>query len=506
MADAVDQFSSAKPLLGQLPNWVADPFEQRRLASYQLYESIYWSVPQTFKLAARGTEDNPIYVPSGRVVVETLHRYLANSMTIVEDPNYGTDQDRILAKQVMTDLARRERIYSKFNANKRYGIMRGDWMFHLYADPLRAAGARVSVFALDPSSVFAVTTPENVEEVLGYHIVDQYTDPVDGKVYIRRLTYMKQTRMGGPSPIEVSDALFKVDDWGGPGMDPEVEPEKVLRPTSLLPSPIDDLPIYHIPNFSEPGGLWGSSEMRGLERIMAGVNQGISDEELALALEGLGVYTTDAGTPVDEDGNEVPWRVAPGRVIELPDGKSMARLKGIDDVKPFQDHLKYLGDWINEAAGLSDIARGRVDVQVAESGVALMIEMAPLLAKVVEKEQVVTDAMTQLLFNLPKWYVAYEGTAFNSLMEVTRWIPEYGDKLPRNRAGEVDELLKIAAVSPAIVPMSWVRDQLRELGYDIPNEDVVRTEIAEEAAVAQDAFGARVANELSGLGSLQTQG
>ena len=509
MAEAADQYSNAKPLLGQLPSWIADPMEQRRIASYTLYEGIYWNFPQTFKLAARGTEDNPIYVPAGRVIVETLHRYLASQMTIIEDPAFGTDSDKLLAHQVMTDLLRRERIYSKFNTNKRYGIIRGDWIFYLFADPKLPAGSRVSVLTLDPAKCFPVYEPDNIDNIIGWHIAEQVTG--DGtlgekdKPYVRRLTFMKQTRLGGPSPIEVSEGLFKIDDWGGPMMKEDVQAEFPIRPLELLPSPIDDLPIYHIQNFNEPGSTWGSSEMRGLERVIAGLNQGVSDEDIALALEGLGVYTTDAGTPVDDDGNEIPWTIAPGRVVELPDGKKMDRLQGISSVEPYQKHLEYLNQWVNEATGMSDIARGRANVQVAESGIALTIELAPLLARVVEKEQVVTDVWTNLLFNLPKWLVAYEGTIFNSLMEVTRWIPAYGDKIPRNTTQEVDELLKIVEAGN-IFPMSYVRTKLRDLGYsDLPAEEAVVAELDEASAKEADAFGARVQGELDSIGPLSEQ-
>ncbi len=41
-----DQFSTAKPLLAGFPAWVSDEQEQRRIASYTLYEQIYWGVPE----------------------------------------------------------------------------------------------------------------------------------------------------------------------------------------------------------------------------------------------------------------------------------------------------------------------------------------------------------------------------------------------------------------------------------------------------------------------------
>lgn len=496
----VNQYSTAKPLLGAMPTWIPDVTEQQRVAAYALYEAIYWCVPDTFKLVARGAEDRPIYVPAGRVIVETLHRYMANDLTIVVDPLFGTPNDQLLATQVMTDLTRRERFYSKYNMNKRYGIMRGDWMFHVYADPLREPGSKISIFPLDPSTVFKITNPDNVDEVIGYWIAEQTL--VGDKAYIRRQTYLKTTLQGGPSPIEYRDELFEVDKWWGLEATPINVPNgPTLLPAVTLPAPIDSLPIYHIPNFNEPNTLWGASEIRGLERILAAINQSISDEELALALEGLGVYATDSGTPVDDNGEEVPWNLGPGRVVELPDGKEMKRITGVSSVTPYQDHIAYLHRLLDESTAMSPVAKGSVNVDVAESGVALQLELAPLLSRAVEKEQIVTDVLTNFFFDLAKWYVAYEGGAFNSLMEITRWVPKYGPKMPVNRAKEITELLAIAASKPQIISMSYVRNRLRTLGYDdMPDETTIAGEILEEttasAQITADVQGARVDTEL----------
>ena len=510
MTQVMDQWSTAKPLLGTLPQWIADEQEKKRIAAYALYEAIYWCVPDTFKTMRRGSESMPIYVPSGRAIVETLHRFMAPKTTFAVDPLFGSDSEKLLATQVMTDLARRERLYSRFNSNKRYGIMRGDWMFHIYADPAKEEGSRISIMGVDPASVFPIYHPDNVDIIIGYHIAEQFLDN-NGDPKIRRLTYRKTTGAGGPSPIEVTDMVFEVDDWGGPGMAPDGKPvntDQILLPTQTLPSPIDQLPIYHIPNFQEPGVIWGSSEMRGVERLLAAINQGISDEELSLALDGLGVWVTDSGTPVNDEGEEIPWNLGPGRVVEIPVDRNFHRESGTSTVAPSQEHLAYLHSVLDEATGMSSIAKGRADVTVAESGIALLIELAPLLAKVEEKEQIVTDVTTNLLFDTAKWYVAYEGTVFNSLMETTRWIPVYGPKIPENRAQSFDQLITIAQAVPQIVPMSYVRDRLRKLGYDdMPTEDQIKADLQVEA----DATGARADAEVqaeldSGGGAPVTEG
>jgi hypothetical protein len=501
-----DQFSTVKPLLSGYPAWIGDELEQKRIAAYQMYEQIYWNVPESFKLVQRGDEASPIYIPSGRIIVETMNRFVSPGMKIIPDPNFGDPNAQALAVQVMTDLVRRERLYSRFRANKRFGIMRGDWAFHLYADPNKEPGSRVSIFPVDPGSLFKIWNPENLDEVIGYHIVDQFmgdgqngTDR--GKAYIRRLTYRKETGKGGPSPITVEDIIFEVDEWGGPGMAEDDEKiVKVLRPATRLPDPIDDLPIYHIMNFDEPGGPWGSSEMRGLERIMAAVDQGISDEELILAVEGLGVYATDAGAPQDPDtGEDMAWNLGPGRVVEVPAGNYFNRVSGINSVQPLQDHLKYLHERMDEAASTPAVAKGKVDATVAESGIALLLQHGPIISLSDEKDGIVIDVMTNMLFNLSKWFVAYEGSAMNSLVSDTRWVPIIGDKIPPNKQKQFDNI--IAMISGKIIPNEVGWDMLRKLGYELPDNATMSTTMsAQTAADAQaqaDALASRISGELN---------
>ncbi len=499
MALESDPYSSAQRLLPGYPAWINDEQEAKRVASYQLYEDIYWTVPDTFKLIQRGSDADPIYIPSGRIIVETLHRYMANHMRLVVDPEFGDDNQKLLATQVMTDFVRRERVYSKFTSNKRYGIMRGDWAFHLYADPDRPEGSRISFFTIDPGSLFPIYNEDNLDEIVGWHIVEQFLAE-DGKPYIKRLTYRKETGVGGPSSITVEDAVFEVDAWGGPMM---VEEKRVrqLRPPTTLPQPIDQLPIYHIPNFDEPGNLWGSSELRGIERIMASVNQSISDEELILAMEGLGCYSTDAAPPIDEEtGEDIPWNLGPGRVVEVPAGSFFNRVSGVHSVIPYQDHLKYLDNSLDLSMGMTAAAKGRTSVDVAESGVALLIELGPMLSRVEEKEQVVTDKVTNMTFDLAKWFVAYEGTAFNSLMEVTRWSPVYGDKIPVNKPKQVEQVIKMATTTPPILPLNHAWNALRKIGIELAsNEELLQATLEQQAALAgaeADAVASRINGEL----------
>jgi hypothetical protein len=155
----------------------------------------------------------------------------------------------------------------------------------------------------------------------------------------------------------------------------------------LLPPSITTIPVYWFKNIDWEGQKFGSSELRGFEGLLRGVSQAGTDQSAALSLEGLGVYATDGGRPVDESGTETDWEVAPGKVMEVPTGSYFRRVEGLGSLKPSMDHINYLESKLREAGGLSDVALGRVDVQTAQSGIALAIKFMPTLAKIEERDQ-----------------------------------------------------------------------------------------------------------------------
>lgn len=486
------QYDTAKILMAGTPAWVSGD-DKYRLGAYNLYEQIYWSKPEAFKLVQRGTESTPIYIPAAKQIVETLHRYLASNMTIIPDPALGSDLERGNALSIINVLFRREKFYSKFVSNKRFGIIRGDWMWHLFADDTKTQGSRMSIFALDPGSYFPVFNPENLDEIIGCHLVEETVEAEKPAVF--RLTYRKTTGKSGPSPISTESAVFEAMAWGQPGTDMEEKLMRVVKPVTNLPNPIDQLPVYHIPHFLEPGTLWGSSEMRGVERLLAAINQGISDEELTLALDGLGLYSTTAGQPIDAQGDPIGWDLGPSRVVEIPEGANFQRVSGVTSVSPYQEHLKYLHEQVDSSSSQPAIAKGIVDVSVAESGIALAIQLGPMLAHAEEKEQIVTDIMTNMLYDLRNWFTAYEGINLGDVV----WIPTYGDKIPINHKQKFAEIIAMLTTPVPLVSTQWARMELTKLGYTFPDDTELIGQIVEEkmvvGSVEADPFGERTGQE-----------
>lgn len=490
-------YSSVKPLMGPLDQWLTAE-DAERLAAYSIYEGIYRNVPQSFKLVQRGDEQNPIYLPSARTIIEAKNRYLAKGWNYAIVPGLGSDEERAALGFALETLFKREIIRTKFATQKRWGMVRGDSVWHVVADEEKPEMSRISVYEVDPASYFPIYDPWNPDKINGVHLVD----PVDvgqGKTLIKRQTYRKTET--GTISYELSwwksgawddrDPSLKLEKADAVDIPEGEENDPVLED---LPPRITSIPVYHIKNNRVTGQPFGTSDLAGFETIFAGINQTISDEDLTLAMQGLGLYWTNSGPPLDENDEETNWKFGPGWVLEIDEDSTFGRVAGVSTVEPMLAHIKHIEGAAREASGVPDIAVGRVDTQVAESGVALAFHMAPILAGNAEKEQEILGTMDHLLFDLvTMWLPEFEG-----LESPARAICKVEDPLPVNRKAVLEEITTM--VREGLISIAYAQSLIQEkLGYDFPAE-MLAAIVTEQAQLAEarsfDPFASRAAYEI----------
>ena len=384
--------------VGGFPNWVPD-YERDRIAAYQAYEEMYWTHNGTFAAITRGTDEDPIYVPTARIVVNTLARYSGKGLRILANPMYGTPAEQQAVTMALEPLLAREAFVPRFTGSKKMALIQGDSVWHVVANSAKLPGTRVSLKKVDPAAYFPV--PDEFLEEGVYrrvHIAEQTPDPDDdSKTVVERLTYTQmETPEGGPGVVFREAGLYEVENWDG-GEKPPVLKEQLL-PLEPLDVRITQIPVYHFKNSLLDDDTYGNSAVRGLARIMAAINQSTSDEDLALALEGLGVYATESGSPVDSDGEETDWWISPGRVLE--NVKNFRRVEGVTSVQPFGDHLDRLTKYLFLAADVTEAAIGEIDAQTAESGIARMLKLAPTIEAAREINDAWKAGLTQLFFDM----------------------------------------------------------------------------------------------------------
>lgn len=482
MAGEFTPYITGAEFFGAKPTWIPDDLDVMRIQSYQTYEEMYWNVPDVFKVSLRGTNTLPLYIPTSRTIIDTTHRYYGAGFQVVIG---GTSSaDVAAAKLAVTDFMKREKFRSKFNGYRRYGLIHGDAVWHLTADESKSAGKRLTLTSIDPGMYFPITDEDDVDKILGVHLVEYITTSNGPR--IRRLTYRKVPRADGTNTITVEEGLFATDKWGGP----EAKPETVIRPVTALPEEITSIPVYHTKNSEEPGNPFGSSEIRGLERIMGAVNQSVSDEDLALALMGIGMYATDASRPIDPTTRKpVPWQLGPGRVVHH-DGTKFDKVQGVSGLADsYGAHYNRLWEALKWASSTPDVAIGTVDVQVASSGIALALQLSPMLAKASEKNDLMLDTHNQMFYDiLNMWMPAYEETTFDGITIDC----VVGDAVPVNRKDKFEELNDM--LDRGVIDTAYYRSEAAKLGYTFP-EDIGTSADEEFRARNASDFGARLTSE-----------
>lgn len=468
----------------QNPSWVPAS-HQARISSYAVYEEIYWNhIATTYKVMNRGLDqaDEPLYVPSSRIVIDTLNRYIGTKLTPQIDPQTGTEATQIAARQAYANLFTRERFASRYNAAKRDGLIKGDWGWHIVANPNKPEGSRISVLPFKPESLFPAYEDEVIEggdpdKIVQIRLAELVQ--IGDETFVRVQLYDRTVDEAGT--IYTSLTLWKPDEWHLWRFDDDAKaPQQTLTPPTALPPQITAFPVYHVP-FNQPvNEPFGSSMLRGLETLQAALNQGYTDEDLALALMGLGVYATDAaGNPTTPDGKATDWLLYPGVVLQ--NSKGLRRVEGITTVQPYTEHFGRLEGYMADATGATDAARGRLEVSEAESGVALQLRLGPTLSKAEIEDQVLLDVHAQMFYDLTNmWFPVYERQNFTDV----RVYPVLGDKLPVNRKEEA--ALVQGLVLANILSTTSAQQYLRTKGFvnmfDEREPELVLAEIAARAA------------------------
>jgi hypothetical protein len=500
----VSPYDTALKLGRPKPDYVLNEQDANRVTAYSTYWDIFRNVEDAFIAVLRNDDGDELSrrcIPAARTIIEATNRYLAKDPTITPNPIVinpdGSELQADIATlaQIMklwSDLASREEFWTKFMSMKRWLLIRGDAILHVTADDLKPEGTRLSINEVDPSSYFTIPNPIDPNRVDGVYIVS-IVDDDEGEPIAQRQQY---TRLENGA-IWTQLRFFTIDKWDDRAPFTEEDLEDADPPSRFADSPLLDgfqldprittIPVYHYRNNREGTMPFGISELQGIETLLAGITQTATDEDQTVVLTGIGIYVTTSGKPRDDDGNQVDWVIAPASVMELESTEDrFERVEGIGSVQPLLDHMGMLEAQAQKTTGTPDIAVGRVEVTVAESGVALAIEMAPILAKNAEKEQELKSKTEQMLFDLVNmWLPVYEGLdPKGASLRLT-----FGDPLPPDRKAILAEIT--AMVEAGLISKAFASQLLRErLGYDIPKDDLAAA--AEEQAQTLDATGLRL--------------
>jgi hypothetical protein len=483
MAFNLRQYEVPEPFFGAADANVVHPEDKKRIQAYDLYEDIYNNNHKSLKIVMRGADSLPIYMPSGRKIVNATNRFLAKGLDYYVEPNTldgaPADAGTVATLELwFKNFYKRETVPKKLNSNKRWGLVRADAVLLLQGDPNKAEGERISLHEVDPRFVFAIDDPEDPNKVMGYHMAERVIDfrekdKSTTKQICRRTTWLRERDTEGAYTGKITHevthwTIGKWDDRVLEKADMEQIPYPAQdEPIDYLPPEITKLPIYIWNTDAPQNSTWGTSLLSGMETLVFGINQSLSDEDLTLVMQGLGMYSTNAAPPIDPDtGAILSWGVGPGQVIEVGPDQEFVRVTGVSDVSPYQDHMNFMDDkGLQEAGGVPAVAVGRVDVAIAESGVSLKLQFDPLLAANAEREVEIIVTLDQLHHDITSmWIPAYEkidtkGVVVSTIVD---------DPMPVDKAAVVQDVVLLRTSN--LILTSMAVDKLSELGWKYPPE------------------------------------
>lgn len=520
--NATRHWSSAQPFVSAVSGGnIIGSDDLVRCAAYQFYEDAYHNRPEAWTVTLRGDDDEEqvaITLPAAKKIIEATNRFLAVDFDFAVVPNTvpepgetdpaappeepgataAANPGAVALQNYITNLARREKLYSKFANQKRYGLIRGDAVWHITADDTKLPGQRISIHEVHPGQYFPIADVADPNRLAGCYLVDMVQNPKEPddktKLAARVQEYRREQDSTGAftGVIMSSLTIYEIGKWDARNLKPgDIKPIQVIRPATPLDPSITQVPVYHIRNNTIPGTEFGTSEVAGIEVLMNALNQSMTDEDLTLVMQGLGMYWTNAGPPENADGTDGAWEIGPRAVVEVGEGQTFGRVTGVSSVAPFLEHMKYTDEWIQGGAGVPDIAVGKVDVAVAESGISLKLQLAPIIAKNAEKELELVAGLDQMFYDLCRmWLPAYEQIDFPEYTIVT----SIGDAMPENRQDKINEIVGLLSNVPQIITLQMAHNMLRKYGYEFgPNSaaEVIQDSIAitQATQAAIDPFG-----------------
>jgi hypothetical protein len=218
------------------------------------------------------------------------------------------------------------------------------------------------------------------------------------------------------------------------------------------PNPYGAIPYIICPNLRVPGEFWGESDLVDLLRLQRELNSRLSIFSRILEVAGNPVAVI---TGADADSTD-SLKLGPNQLWTLPEG---ARADVLDLLKSggADAHLRYIDTIYRAMHDISEMPRTSFGDSAGQgrSGVALEIELQPLLHKLARKRAILSIALerrAQLILRMARLH----GAKLAPVTLRTAWPPV----LPQDRAALVQQETALvgAGIHPPTTAMALLND------------------------------------------------
>lgn len=380
-----------------------------------------------------------------KALIEKTTSYLMSGTSFAVDPVDGSEGEQERARSAERALAEvyeaNQLAQLDFDTEIDAAVL-GDGAFKVTWD---TAERRVRVSAPDVQGIYVWWLGDDVSRV--WRVASRYTlSPEEVEMLYNVAPSKARGRAKGSEVVEVwTDAAFEL--W--------VDNAPIERKAN----PYGFIPFVIYPNLREPKRFWGVSDVAAIKESSRELNRALSQLSMILELSGNPIAV------LENVGESQDIAVQPGAVWELPE-RARAYLLDLlqgGGVKLHVDYVDLIYRTLHDLGESPRTAFG--ENRQGLSGVALSVEMDPLLKKVQRKRLIRSAAYRRR--NEMILRILEQFTGVNYAPYRTRMV--WGPVLPQDRSRLVEDEVRLVA--------SGIHSRRRaaaELGVEDPDEELRR--------------------------------
>ena len=400
--------TTTAPVHTTLPQQVAR-MDQPRMAAYrqnlEFYNGAQWP-------ARPRRRERQLTFNYARVLVDKLTSYLMSGITLDVEPADDSPDGRERARRAEADLR------AVYDANALEGLdfeteldaaILGDGCYKVTWD---AEEQRVRVTAPDAQGLYAWWASDDVSRV--WRVASRY-----------RLPSEEAAALYGRTPALNAREATVVEAWTADSFELWLDNEVVERRAN----PYGFIPFVIFPNLRQPKQFWGTSDIPPLIEPSRELNRAMSQLSTILEMSGNPIAVLENV----EESQDIA--VQPGAVWEIPE-RARAYLLDLlqgGGVKLHADYIDLLYRTLHDVSEAPRTAFG--DNRQGLSGVALEMELHPLLQKVRRKRLVRTAVYRRRAQMALRLLERHTGARYGDVRVSVTW----GPVLPQDRGRLVSD-------------------------------------------------------------------
>ena len=421
--------------------------------------------------ATNRRNDRRLVFNYAKAIVDKTTSYLMTGLNVAVDPAGDTPDAQARARaaeRALAEVADQNQLDQlDFDTELDTAIL-GDGAYKVTWD---AQERRVRVTAPDVQGLFAWWTGDDVSRV--WRVCSRYTLDADsaGLLYGVKPRRAARLRTSAQQPgVEI------VESWTADEFELWAEGARIDR----RPNPYGFIPFVIYPNLREPKKFWGVSDLPPLREPVRELNRALSQLSMILELSGNPIAVLENVT----ESRDIA--VQPGAVWELPERAKAYLLDLLQGggVKLHADYVDVIYRTLHDLGEAPRTAFG--DNHTGLSGVALKVELDPLLKKIARKRLIRSAAYRKRNEMVLRILEQYAKPAVSYAPYRSRAV--WGAVLPLDRSRLVEDERVLVA--------SGIHSRRRaadELGVEDPEEEFRRW-IEEQSQAASSGANGHPAN------------